>query len=257
VARFLHLVMSNRKYQEGLRIMDKNLNYTTLARQTALRRNLNMIANNLANINTTGFKRSSLFLVGDNVKQSSGEMITMPLDYSTFRDLSQGALVQTGDPYDVGILGRGHFMIARSDQTYYTRDGHFTQNEKGELCTHQGDLVQSAGGGPIMIPPTALSFVIHPDGTVATEDEVVGKIAVVTFEDEQELKEWQDNLFTTTAEAIGATDYKLRQHHVESSNINPAVAMTDMIAVQREFEINQKILDSAGDLLGSFIQNIL
>lgn len=237
--------------------MDTNLNYTTLARQTALRKNLSMIANNLANINTAGFKKSSLFLVGENVKQTSGEMITMPLDYSTFRDISQGSLVPTGDPYDVGILGKGHFMITRGDQTYYTRDGHFTQNEKGELCTHQGDLVQSAGGGPISIPPSALTLIIHADGTVATEDEVVGKIAVVAFENEQDLKEWQDNLFTTTAEAINATDFNLRQGHIESSNINPAVALTDMIAVQREFEINQKILDSTSELLGSFIQHIL
>lgn len=237
--------------------MDKNLNYTTLARQTALRKNLNMIANNIANINTTGFKKSSLFLVGDRVPQASREMITMPLDYSTFRDLSQGALVQTDNPYDVGLLGKGHFMVSRGDQTYYTRDGHFTQNEKGELCTAQGDLIQSSGGGSIMIPESTQSFIIHPNGTVETDNGIAGKIAVVTFEDEQVLEEWQDNLLKTTAAATEATDFKLRQHHIESSNINPAVAMTDMIAVQREFEINQKILDSNGDLLGSFIQNIL
>lgn len=234
-----------------------NTNYITLSRQQALQKKLEVIANNTANANTTGFKAFNLFLISQEQIQPTKESITLPLDYSTFRDLSTGPAIATNNPYDAAILGKGFFAVSRNGEDHYTRDGHFTRNENGELVTHTGDLVQGAGGGNIQIPNDVIDFSIMDNGSIRTENGIIGKLRIVDFDDPQDMEAMGDNLFKSEQLPIELQNPNVKGSMIEGSNVEPAFEITEMIAAHREFEINQRIMTATDEQTTSFIQSIL
>jgi flagellar basal-body rod protein FlgG len=248
---------------------------TSASGMAAQQRMIDVIANNLANVNTTAFKRSRVSfedvlyetLEGSRVVNYQGTQTVAPVQVgkgvhvgAIVRLQSQGSPEQTQRPLDLAIEGDGFFQVQRPDgSTAYTRDGNFTVSDQGQLVTNGGYLVQPG----VTIPADATSITISANGTVSvigantsTETEV-GRIELSRFLNPTGLLAIGENQFhSTTAsgeaingfpqdEGFGATT----QGALESSNVEIVQEMTDMIAAQRAYEINAKAITTAESMM--------
>jgi flagellar basal-body rod protein FlgG len=236
--------------------------------------NLDVIANNLANVNTAGFKKSNIQFQemmydtekapGANTTDSSTSPTGVQVGYgskpvATERNFSQGNLQQTGNTYDVAIQGTGFYKITLPDGTNaYTRDGQFAVNADGQLVTNQGYLVTGAG----TIDPKAQNVSIGSDGTIsATVNNATVKISPITistFPNPEGLNSLGDNLYTETLASGTAIDGQtpgtnglgtLAQGYVETSNVQVVEEMVNMIQAQRAYEINSKAIQASDDMM--------
>ncbi|MBE7562856.1 flagellar basal-body rod protein FlgG [Acidithiobacillus thiooxidans] len=243
---------------------------------------MDVIANNLANVNTTGFKQSrAVFqdLLYQNLRQP-GAQSSQTTQYpsglqlgtgvrvvSTERLMTQGNLTQTGNALDVGINGQGFFQIMQPNGTIaYSRDGTFQMNNQGQLVTSNGYLLQP----PVTIPPNAQSITIGSDGTVSVvlpgqaQPQQVGTIQLANFINPTGLQSIGDNLYLQTGSS-GAPQTgqptlnglgSVQQGYLESSNVNVVSELVDMIATQRAYEINSKAVSTSDSMLGYLTQNL-
>ena len=241
---------------------------------------MDVIANNLANVGTNGFKRSrAVFedLLYQTLRQpgaQSSQQTQLPSGLqlgtgvrpvTTERIFTQGNLQQTGNSKDVAIQGQGFFQVLRPDgSTAYTRDGSFQTDFQGQLVTSSGYFVQPA----IAIPPNSQSITIGRDGTVSvtTPDSTVpvqvGTVQVATFINPAGLQSVGENLYIETASsgtpnitnpgADGAG--VLNQGYVETSNVNVVEELVNMIQTQRAYEINSKSVQTSDQMLQRLTQ---
>ncbi len=236
--------------------------------------NLDVIANNLANVNTTGFKKSNVQFQemmydteeapGANSTESSTVPTGIQVGYgskpvATERNFSQGSLQQTGNTYDVAIQGTGFFKLTMPDGTNaYTRDGSFMVNADGQIVTSQGYLVTGAG----TIDPKAQNVTIGADGTIsATINGTTAKISPITistFPNPEGLTSQGNNLYTESLASGTAIDGQtpgtngigtLQQGYTETSNVSVVEEMVNMIQAQRAYEINSKAIQTSDDML--------
>jgi flagellar basal-body rod protein FlgG len=245
--------------------------------------NLEVIANNIANINTTGFKRGRAEFtdllyqaeraqgVANRADQSvvpEGANIGLGVQTQAVRQLHiQGEVSQTGNDLDMAIVGRGFFMVQGSNnQTLYTRAGSFNKDANGNLVTADGYMVQPQ----IVIPTNATSLTIGEDGTVTavigtqTTTTTLGQITLTNFVNEAGLKPLGDNLFQETPASgnpvVGnPTDEGfgyIKQAYLESSNVDSVKEITDLISAQRAYEMNSKVITTADDMEKIVSQNL-
>jgi len=242
---------------------------------------MNVISNNLANVNTTGFKRDrAVFedMLYQNVKQAGGQtdansqaptglmLGTGVRIVATEKLHSQGNMVTTQNPLDLAISGDGYFQIAKGDGSLaYTRDGGFKISATGQLVTSSGALLQPA----ITIPNTASSVTIGRDGTVSIElaaggSQVLGQIQIARFVNPSGLQSLGQNLMKDTP-ASGAPQVlapgvagagSLMQGTLEASNVNVVEEMVNMIETQRAYEINSKAISAVDGMLKYMNQNM-
>ena len=225
-----------------------------LSKQMVLQRRMDIISNNLANATTTGFKAENPLIVEKQMPVMSQAFrqpnpLAMVLDYGLVRDTSAGELNVTNNPLDVALQSDGYFAVDDGSGTpKFTRAGSFQVNADGELVDHSGFKVQG-DGGPIAIPPDAGKITIHGDGSIATEDGIIGRLGIVKFADEQALKPVGGGLYATeqTPEQVEATDVKVQQGALESSNVKSIGQMTDMIDLLRQYQSVQKLIDTEDD----------
>lgn len=245
--------------------------------------NLEVIANNIANINTTSFKRAraeftDLLYQTDRAAgvQSRGGDGTVPEGIriglgartAAVRNLHiQGALDQTGNRLDVAILGLGWFQISGSNgETLYTRAGSFNRNETGQLVTIDGFAVQPN----ITIPIDAQEVSINQSGEVyaridgQTELQNLGQLSLATFANDAGLEPLGDNLYReTTASGAAVTGIAgvdgvgtIRQGYLEKSNVDPVKEITELISAQRAYEMNSKIIQASDEMLATVSKGI-
>ncbi|RLM27208.1 flagellar basal-body rod protein FlgG [Brenneria alni] len=242
--------------------------------------NMDVISNNLANVSTNGFKRQrAVFedLLYQTVRQpgaQSSEQTTLPSGLqlgtgvrpvTTERLHSQGNLEQTENSKDVAINGQGFFQIQLPDgTTAYTRDGSFQLDSNGQLVTSSGYMVQPA----ITIPDTALTMTVARDGVVSvtlqgqTAANQVGQLTLSTFINPTGLQSLGENLYQETESSGAPTESTpgqngaglLYQGYVETSNVNVAEELVDMIQVQRAYEINSKAVSTSDAMLQRLTQ---
>ena len=242
---------------------------------------MNVISNNLANVNTTGFKRDrAVFedLLYQNIRQAGGQtgantqsptglmLGTGVRVVATEKQHAQGNMVNTQNPLDMAIAGEGFFQISQPDGTIaYTRDGNFKLSNPGRLVTASGALLQPA----ITIPPNASSVTFGRDGTVSVElvgggAQVIGQIQLARFVNPSGLEAKGQNLMKETS-ASGAPQVlqpgvtgagTLMQGTLEASNVNVVEEMVNMIETQRAYEINSKAISAVDGML-KFINNNL
>jgi len=215
--------------------------FIALSRQTALRRQMDVVANNIANMSTTGFKGERMMFVEHLVKSQGGERIlgdkiSYVRDIATMRDLSAGPLEQTGNPLDVAIEDEGYFVIQSDSGNRYTRNGRFQLDESGQLVTASGGSVLSDGGQPFFFAPGDTKISIARDGTVSTQNGDLGRIAVVNFANEHQLRPGAGGLYSTEAAPQPLENPGLVQGMLEGSNIQPVVEMARMIEVHRTYD---------------------
>ena len=232
----------------------ENAAYIGLSRQMTLRRELDIVANNIANANTTGFKVEQL-LVGTEVGARARNDSIKPgasfvLDNGVGRDFGQGALQQTGRSLDFGIEGEGAFFTVNDGTAdAYTRDGAFTLDPTGKLVTKAGLAVQG-DGGDIILDPALGAAVIGEDGTISQNGALVGKLTLARFETLGALSKDGDGLYRNRSNStpIEATGAKISQGSLEASNVNPLTEITSMIEISRAYEQATRMIENVNDL---------
>ncbi len=250
--------------------------YTSGMGMAIQNKNLEVISNNLANINTNGFKRdSAVFETFDQVltrrindwytpSDPSGRLGSMNLSNDVgvvFTDYRQGKIVNTDNPTDIAIANSdaSFFVVEVTGESgaeeRYTRDGAFTLNELGVLVTKDGYTVKGEDGRPIVIDRE--DFSINKKGEVIQGQTLVGKLMIKTFKDTDNLRKTGDNLIRTEGE-IEEAEFKgmIIQGSLETSNINPIREMVNMITVVRAYEASQKILGAQDETLGRAVNDI-
>lgn len=233
--------------------MDNTL-YVAMSRQMILRREMDIVANNIANADTAGFKVESLLSETDPKalagKDSGPRNVQYVLDKGMARDFGQGAMTTTGAPLDIAIEGDGFFQIATPGGERFTRDGRFTVDQAGRLVTSRGHAVGGDGGAEITIDPKKGPVSIARDGSISQGEERIGKIGVVRFASLTGLAKDGDGLYRNDANVApeAAPDARVHQGAVEGSNVNSVLEVTRMIEVTREYEKISKLMDQTAEL---------
>ncbi|HZL38742.1 MAG TPA: flagellar basal-body rod protein FlgG [Pseudolabrys sp.] len=244
----------------------------------AMELNVQVIANNLANMTTTGYKRQRAEfqdLLYDHVSRigtqtsAQGNMLPVGIDLGsgvksvgTPRLMTQGTLSATGSTLDIAIRGDGFFKIQLPDGTYaYTRDGSFQMDATGRIVTAQGNVVQPT----ITIPQNSTGLTINAQGQVSvipqgtTTPQILGQLTLTRFINQAGLLSLGDNLYQETPasgtplDGLPSTDGAgdLQQGNLEQSNVDSVTEITNLIAAQRAYEMNGKVITAADQMLQS------
>jgi flagellar basal-body rod protein FlgF len=239
-----------------------------LSRQVALQRELDVIANNLANINTNGFKGESVQF--EEYLSSPARADSFPLadrrvafvqDRATIADFSQGPLAQTGSALDVAISGDGFLVVDSPAGERYTRNGALSRNANGELVTSEGYRVRGAQG-PIQFDQNDNDILIARDGAISAMNgnQIAdrGKILLVRFADPQQLTKEGLSLYSAPGQQPQAVtaDTSLQQGMVEKSNVQPVVEMGRMIEVTRAYTSLANLMNRTQDLRSTAINKL-
>ncbi|UPH71830.1 flagellar hook-basal body complex protein [Abyssibius alkaniclasticus] len=221
-----------------------NTGYVALTRQVGLLREMQLVANNIANASTTGFRREGvLFAEVIAALPVEGGNLSMADARVRYTDRAQGVLRETGNPLDMAIEGPGFFSVETPDGTALTRAGAFSLNAQSELVTMDGLRVLDDGGAPIFIPPDAARVSVATDGTISADNRPLARFGLVTPEDPAALNRRDGVLFVYDGPLSPVEAPSLRQGFVEGSNVSAVSEITRMIEVQRSYELGQKLLD--------------
>ncbi|MEX1147277.1 MAG: flagellar basal-body rod protein FlgF [Sphingomonadales bacterium] len=236
--------------------MDSTL-FVGLSHQMAMRRNMDILANNIANMNTTAFKKENVvfqeYLVRmEKTDTPAARNVSYVHDTALIRDFSEGAFRSTGNPLDFALSGKSFFRVGLPDGTEaYTRNGHFRVSENGEIVTSSGYPVLDDGGEPIIIDPEDGSIDVSSDGTISTPLRgVIGRLGVVEFEDLSALEKAGESLYATEAVPVPAEGFTLLQGMYEGSNVEPIVEMTNMMNFAKRYQSVAKLLNDLQELQG-------
>jgi len=222
----------------------ENTLIVALARQDVLSRQMAAISNNLANVNTAGFKSESMVFREQVEKTGDNQTISLVHDVSYFRDVSEGPLANTGNPLDLAIRGDAYFAVKTADGERYTRHGVFQLDNKSQIVTSDGDPVLGTGGAPITIPPNAGNIIVARDGTVSADAVQIGRIELFRFENPAALSKVGNSLYEAKGQAPQpARDSDIAQGMVESSNVNGVAEMTRMIETVRSYQAASQLVD--------------
>jgi flagellar basal-body rod protein FlgF len=226
---------------------------------------LEVLANNVANISTIGYKGDrSIFQIPE---ESEPQTFETPIEgiqtlspyappFSTVIDFSQGAIRPTGNPLDVAINGSGFFSIQTPDGVQYTRQGNFTLNSEGVLITPDGYPVQGEGGEITLEGGT---IEIDLQGNVYVDGDEVDRLQISDFTNPETLKKAGNGRFVGSDGMIAADrpeESTVSQGYVETANVNPVRAMTEMIETSRAFEAYQKVIQSADEATSKSINDV-
>jgi flagellar basal-body rod protein FlgF len=248
----------------------ENASLIGLSRQMALRREMDVVANNLANLNTTGFKadgnvfheylmpvaRSDWFTGGDR-------RMSYVLDRATWHDMGQGSIQQTGNPLDVAIDGKAFLAVQTPQGERYTRNGALQINARGELVTSQGYAVIGENG-PIVMQPGDREIAISREGAVTVREgnnaaeAQRGKLRLVGFAQPERLRKDGSSLFAAPAGIAPqpAPTATVLQGAIEKSNVSAVGEMTRMIEVTRTYTAVAGMLQTQGDLRRTAIEKL-
>jgi len=243
----------------------------------AYEKRLQLIANNLANVNTSGYKKdiSSFQMyngsdlannsgyVGQQQDLSQANEFWIKMDTST--DFSSGFIKNTGNNLDMAILGEGFFSVQTPNGVRYTRNGEFSLSEDGNLVTKDGYAVMGEGGEikveskAAMTDPERHELAVDEEGYLSLDGKRVGRFKIVKFEDPNSLQKEGYSLFKTEADGVGeskAEDFTVSQGFLEVSNVGAVRMMTEMIEVLRGYESYQKVIRSIDEINARAINEV-
>jgi flagellar basal-body rod protein FlgF len=223
--------------------------YVALSSQVALGRQLDVVANNMANASTPGYKaeRGVFAEFIDRQRPSGTNALSFVQDLGTARDTTQGGLALTGNSLDLAVQGNGYFTVQTPLGPRYTRNGHFQLDAQGQVVNSQGYAVLAEGNQPLTVPTDAKDITISREGTVTTAQGEAGRIQVAQFADERALTPAAGGLYVTDAVPTKATDAAVLQGMIENSNVEPILEMTRMMSIARNFSSAKDFGDSESD----------
>jgi len=223
---------------------------------------MDVLANNMANMNTAGYKSDGLLfeehlmqnarmtdLTGRNAK------VSFVQDVGQFRNFSEGSIEQSGGELDVALSGEGWLVVQTDQGERYTRNGQLKLNSEGQLVTNAGDPVLG-DGGTISFSPNESGIEIAADGTISTSSGTKGRLTVVQFENPQALKKEGYTLFKTDEAPLPAEDVRVLQGMIERSNVNPIMEMTRMVETVRAYTAVTSSIDSSHRLRRTAIERL-
>lgn len=230
--------------------------YIGLTRQSGLMKELQTLAQNVANSSTVGYRREGL-VFSEFIKrgEDKADSLSMATARARFIDTSQGVLKRTGGKFDAAIEGEGFFQIETANGVRLTRAGNFALNPDGELVTPEGQRVLSADGAAIALPPDARSITIAGDGEVAADGEPIASLGIVTA-DSKTLRREDGTLFEALKGTQPVENPRVAQGFLEQSNVDPVMEIARLVEVQRAYELGQGMLDREHDRITRLIQTV-
>ena len=239
----------------------ENTAYIALSGQSALKRKMSVIANNLANMNTTAFKGEKMMFVEHLVKSKGGksfipQKLTYTRDVAQYQNLAEGPIKNTGNPLDIAIHGDGYFVVETADGDRYSRNGHFSLNNEGQLVNLNNQAILSDAGTPFFLGPEDTDIKITPDGLISSRNGEIGKIRIVKFDTPQNLEKTASGLYSSKDQPLEVDNPNLQQRSLESSNVNPMSEITKMINVQRAYDSVRTFIDKEDQRQKRMVQQL-
>ena len=231
--------------------------YVTLSRQSGLMNEMRIIANNIANAATTGYRQEGL-IFSEYVKSGPDQAsLSMSRARIPNTSLDQGALTQTNGTFDFAIEGDGFFMIETPAGQRLTRAGSFSTNADGDLVDLNGNRVMDSGGAPVFIPPGLPDISVAADGTLSSDGRLLGQIGLFQPTDPLGLVREDGVMFKADDGTEPADQASILQGFVEGSNVNPILQVARMIEVQRAYEMGQSFLDSEDKRIRNAVKSLI
>ena len=220
-----------------------NPGYVSLTRMKGLADELRVVANNIANVATNGFRAERLVFAEVLVEvDSDGGSLSMATPRAHYTDPSPGGFRATGGTFDLAIEGEGFFQIQTPNGPRLTRAGSFIRDAEGTVMTMEGHALLDQGGGPVLVPPDAAAIAIGLDGTISADGQPVGQVGTFVAPPETLVRE-EGVRFRATGPVIPAPAARVAQGYLEESNVSPVKELSRMIEVQRTYELGQSFLD--------------
>jgi len=236
-----------------------NVTYATLMRQSGLRSELEVVANNLANLSTSGYRREGV-IFSEHVAATGSRDLSLSMARAEGRiiDRSQGPLTRTGGDFAFAIEGQGYFLIETPDGERLTRAGAFQPGPTSELVTPDGYRLLDAGGAPVFIPPDAEQVKLAPDGTLSANGRELTRIGLYQPPDGASMTREAGLRFDPggAPEPLEGDAAKMVQGFLEDSNVDAILEVARMIEVQRAYERGQKLMSSDHEMLRSMIETL-
>ena len=225
--------------------------YISLSRQSGLMNEMRMVANNIANAATTGYRQQGV-MFSEFVRTAPGQA-SLSMSRAQVRETSfeQGTLTQTNGSFDFAIEGDGFFLIESPNGERLTRAGSFSPDANGELVTPQGYRLLDAGGAPVFAPPGA-KIAVASDGTLSADGQPQGQIGVYMPSDPMALIRQGGVMFDSPAEGA-----RMIQGFLESSNVDPILQVARMIEVQRAYEMGQSFLEAEDQRIRNAVKTLI
>jgi flagellar basal-body rod protein FlgF len=230
--------------------------YVTLTRQSGLLREFQVIANNIANAATTGYRQEGVVFAELLQDVPDGPSISMANAAGRMTSEQQGTLTKTGGTLDIAIQGDGFFLIETPNGERLTRAGNFALSSAGELVTLDGFRVLDAGSAPIFIPPDALDIGISPDGSLSSEGRALGQVGVFKPIEPMEVSREDGVKFHSPAGVEPDFKSRVMQGHLESSNVDPIGQVARMIEVQQAYQLGQKFLETEDERMRNALKSL-
>jgi flagellar basal-body rod protein FlgF len=231
--------------------------YVALTRASGLLKEIQSVANNIANISTTGFRREGVvFAEMVEALPAEGGSVAMTAARGRYTEEAQGALVETGGALDLAIEGEGYFTVLTAAGERLTRAGAFARNADGEIVTPEGHPLLDEGGGAIAIPFEAEEIGVASDGTLSVNGEPVAKIGLVTVEGQTGLFREGGVLFRAEGGVVPLEEGRVVQGFLEQSNVNAVEEMARLILVQRAYEHGQKLMDQEDERIRLVVRTL-
>lgn len=243
--------------------MDSTLSIA-LSHQTAVRRRMDVVANNIANMNTTAFQKESVMFKEfqvelQNASSPLGNTVSFIQDVGSKRSFKAGNFIPTNNSLDVAISGKGYLSMQSVDgEARYTRNGHLSINDEGMLVGPDRALVLDDGGAPIPIGAEDTNIEISPDGTINSSAGPLGKIGLVEFTDEDRanLKKVGQSLYSSEVAPNPAENSSITQGMLESSNVNAIEEMTAMLDTLRKYQSVASMMKDYQDMKNNSLKTI-
>lgn len=231
--------------------------YVGLSAQLALRRQLDTVANNIANMNTAGFRAEKVLFDAHLERTQDKRHVAYVIDRTSYTDMRAGKFEVTGNPLDVAINGDAWLMVDTPNGPRYTRDGRLNLDGEGRLVTLDGHAVLDQGGGEIAVPQDVAGRIeILKDGTVGDGEQVFGQIARMRPQDVQTMMREASGLYSAPGAFEAAIDAEIRQGVIEGSNVQPVVAMTELMSISRAYEQAKSMVENNDDTLRNAVRTI-
>lgn len=230
-----------------------NASLVGLSRQLTLRRQMDVVANNIANLNTNAFKAQTLLFTEQPMPRAATIAFPPPdrpasfvLDDRNIYDFEPGSMIETKSPLDVAVQGDGWFVVETPRGERFTRNGAFAIDSQGRLVTRDGHPVLT-DAGPLQLNPNDTDITIAEDGTISTPTGVKGKLRLVRFENQDRLAKVGDTLFQGDA-PLPAEGIRVAQGRIEASNVRGVVELTRMVEVQRAYQQVSSLMKDLDEL---------
>ncbi len=235
----------------------ENIGYVALSRQLALQENLGVLANNLANAETTGFLGDELTFEQVLVRAERGRDTAFVQSLTPKPDLAEGELRMTHSPLDFAIGRSGMFAVQTPEGVRYTRAGHFRLDPANQLVTFDGHPVLDVDDQPIALPDNVEKLQVGKDGTLSIDGEVLAQFRRASFAEPERFEREGAMLFATEEAPGVAEDAEVYQGALESSNVQPIIAMAELMETTRAFQATQKLIETQHELTRRAVESLL